>query len=134
MTEFTNLELEAYLDESLPNEVAGEIERVLRDDAAVGERLAALNAKRGAGVHSVGEIWRRHRISCPSRQQLGNLLLGVLPAEEADYIRFHLEDVGCRQCQANVADLNDQQADAAERIKTRRSKYFESSAGYLSRK
>ncbi|MEE2705984.1 MAG: hypothetical protein VX988_02980 [Planctomycetota bacterium] len=134
MTEFSNLELEAYLDESLPNEVAGEIERALHDDPALGERLAALNAKRGAGVHSVGEIWRRHRISCPSRQQLGNLLLGVLPAEEADYIRFHLEDVGCRQCQANVADLNDQQAEAADRIKTRRSKYFESSAGYLSRK
>jgi hypothetical protein len=133
MSQFTQLELEAYLDESLPTDVIAEIESALRADVQLGEQLAELNARRDAGVHSVGEIWRRHRITCPSRQQLGNFLLGVLPSEESDYINFHLGDVGCRQCQANAADLKAQQAEAAEQVETRRKKYFESSAGYLSR-
>ena len=99
------------------------------------KQLAAINGRRDAGVHSLGEIWRRHRLSCPSREQLGSYLLGVLPRDAADYMKFHLETIECRYCAASIADLKAQQsaaeADVAER---RRQKYFQSSAGYLRRK
>lgn len=126
-------DLESYLDEALPPEEMARIEQALRKDRQLVRQLAAINARRDAGVHSLGEIWRRHRLSCPSRQQLGNYLLGALADEAADYVTFHLELVGCRYCRANLTDLQKQQAEASEAVETRRRKYFQSSAGYLRR-
>lgn len=124
-------DLDAYLDEALPPEEMARIEQALRKDPALGQQLAAINARRDAGVHSLGEIWRRHRLSCPPREQLGSFLLQALPDELADYITFHLEVIGCRYCRANLTDLERQQAEAPEVVQTRRQKYFQSSAGYL---
>ena len=91
-------ELEAYLDEALPSEEMARIEHVLRRDPEYVEQLAAINARRNAGMHTLGEIWRRHRLGCPSREQLGSYLLGALPDEEAAHVAFHVEVVGCRFC------------------------------------
>jgi hypothetical protein len=133
-SEFTGAELEAYLDESLPIERMTEIEAALRDDVQLRERLSATNGRRDAGVHSIGEIWRRHRLSCPSREQLGSHLLGVLPADVADYVKFHLESIECRYCRANLEDLRAQQsAAAADKTHERRRRYFQSSVGHLHR-
>jgi hypothetical protein len=128
---FTTAELEAYLDEALPVEQMTAIERALRSNAEVVKLLSQINGRRDAGVHSLGEIWRRQRLTCPSRQQLGSHLLGVLSDEQSDYIRFHIDTVGCRLCAANLADLEAQQADATEHTTRRRRKYFQSSAGFL---
>ena len=131
-SEFTTSELEAFLDEGLPAERMAAIEDALRRNDELQQRLAALNGRRDAGVHSLGEIWRRHRLSCPSREQLGSYLLGVLPQGAAEYVKFHLDSIECRFCAASLADLKARQsaaeADVAER---RRQKYFHSSAGYL---
>ena len=124
-------ELESYLDEALPPEEMFRIEQALGKDRQLVKQLASINARRDAGVHSLGEIWRRHRLSCPSRDQLGSHLLGALPEDLSDYIDFHLEIVGCRYCRANLSDLESQQAEAHEAVQTRRRKYFQSSAGYL---
>ena len=124
-------DLEAYLDEALPPEEMARIEQVLRKDPGQLRQLTAINSRRDAGVHSLGEIWRRGRLSCPSREQLGSYLLGAMPEEPADYIRFHLEVVGCRRCRANLADLEARQAELPQTAQTRRKKYFTSSAGYL---
>lgn len=132
--DFTELELEAYLDEALaPGEMAA-VESELRANPTLGKRLAAINGRRDAGVHTIGEIWRRHRVSCPSREQLGSYLLDALDKQQMDYYRFHIEDVGCRFCNANLHDLCMQQEEKAEITATRRTKYFQSSAGYLRRK
>src|SRR5215212_4924966 len=102
---FSNSELEAYLDEALPTERMAVMEEDLRSSDELQKLLTAVNCRRDAGVHSLGEIWRRHRLSCPSRQQLCSYLLGVLPREEAEYIKFHLKTIGCRYCTASVNDL-----------------------------
>ncbi len=130
---FTRAELEAYLDEALPAELMARIEQALRNDRGLLRRLAAIHARRDAGVHSLGEIWRRHRLTCATREQLGSFLLGALPQDAADYLTFHLEVVGCRYCQANLADLRKQQAESSDLAHSRRRKYFQSSAGYLRR-
>ena len=127
-------DLESYLDEALPPEEMARIEKTLRKDRRLVERLAAINARRDDGVHSLGEIWRRYRVSCPSRRQLGSYLLGGLPEEVCEHVAFHLEVVGCRYCRANLTDLEKQQAEAPEEVRTRRHKYFQSSAGYLQRR
>ena len=133
MSPFRQADLESYLDEALPIEEMTRIEQALRKDRELARRLAELNAQRNAGVHSLGEIWRRHRLSCPSRQQLGSFLLDALPEDVARYVAFHLEVVGCRFCQANVADLESQQAESQEATQTRRRRYFQSSVGHLRR-
>jgi hypothetical protein len=132
---YTDADLDAFLDEGLPPARMAELEAALRDDETLQKQLAAAVGRRDAGVHSLGAIWRRHRLSCPSREQLGSHLLGVLDAGEDDYLRFHLEVVECRYCQASLQDLRDQHSAAEEEVMVkRRSRYFQSSAGYLSSK
>src|SRR5688572_32512175 len=130
----TQSDLQAYLDEALlPADMAA-IEADMRKKPELLQQLAAINARRDAGVHSVGEIWRRQRLSCPAREQLGSYLLGALDPAHAEYIDFHLQRIGCRYCQSNLDDLRRQQQETAEVIKTRRTKYFQSTAGHLRRK
>lgn len=131
---FTTSDLEAYLDEALPAEQMSNVEDALRRDNDLRQTISDLNGRRDAGVHSLGAIWRRHRLSCPTRDQLGSFLLDALSNELADYIRFHVEEVGCRYCQSNLTDLERLQKGASETVERRRQKYFQSSAGYLSGK
>jgi hypothetical protein len=130
---YTAAELEAYLDEALgPAEMAA-IEVALRNSPALLRELAEIHLRRDAGVHSLGEMWRRHRVSCPSREQLGSYLLGALPEADFKYVKFHLERVDCRYCRANLEDLENKRREAAESAATRRRRYFQSSAGLLRR-
>ena len=129
---FSDSKLEAFLDEALPVEQMSAIEEELRRSDTLQKRLLAINGRRDAGVQSLGEIWRRHRLSCPPREQLGSYLLGVLADGDADYVRFHLEAIECRYCAASIADLQAQQSTAdADQTQKRRHRYFQSSAGYL---
>ena len=128
---FTAADLQAYLDEALsPAEMAA-VEAELRSNTKLVRELAAINARRDAGVHTLGEIWRRQRISCPTREQMGSYLLQALPPEHAQYIDFHIEKIGCRFCRANLDDLKRQEEEANDVVVVRRKKYFQSSAGYL---
>lgn len=129
-SKFTDEELWGYLDESLSVEALSEIEAALRASAPLRTRLAELARARDQGSHSVGAIWRRRRVSCPTRSELGSFLLGTLSAQEADYLRFHIETVGCRYCAANLDDLKSASARPPAEV-ARRRRYFESSAGYL---
>jgi hypothetical protein len=128
---FSDTELEGYLDEALPAEEMTRIETAVRGDVSLVDRLTEIHARRDAGIHTLGGIWRRHRLTCPSREQLGSFLLGTLDRGAAEYVTFHVETIGCRICQANVEDLRNQQQEAADSAETRRRKYFQSSAGYL---
>ncbi|MEO1615173.1 MAG: hypothetical protein AAFV88_04945 [Planctomycetota bacterium] len=127
--EFSEAELAAFLDEALSAERSAELESCLREDSKLRERLIAVRGRETAGLHTLGAIWRRSRLSCPSRETLGEFLLETLSDDEDQYIRFHLETVGCRYCQANLADLKN--AVAKQDPKPRRRKYFQTSAGYL---
>ena len=129
--ELTDAELEAYFDEALPAEEMARLEEQLRLDAALRGRLAGLISLRDAGTHSLGAIWRRHRLSCPTREQFGGYLLGTLDDAAREYLEFHVTVAGCSLCSANLADLRRQQAESSDAVQTRRRKYFQSSAGYL---
>src|SRR6476646_3221103 len=114
--EFSNSELEAFLDEALPTERMAAIEEALRNSDELQKRLTTVNGRRDAGVHSLGEIWRRHRLSCPTRQQLGSYLLGVLEERHQQFVSFHVETAGCRLCQANLEDLRSQESEQTSAV------------------
>ena len=96
------------------------IEAALRNDPQLTAQLVEIIRQRDAGQHSLGDIWRRHRLSCPTREQLGSYVLGILSDEESAFIKFHVETTGCRFCRANLDDLKNQQAAAADRAACRR--------------
>lgn len=99
----------AYLADQLPADEMARVERGLRESASLRARLEDVrNDREDFQLHSLGAIWRRSRLTCPTRQQLGSLLLDALDPELADYYRFHLEVVACPYCQANLADLESQ--------------------------
>lgn len=128
---FSDQQLQAYLDELLPAEMMASVEIELRSSENLRERLVALVGMREAGVHGLGEIWRRNRLTCPSRQQLGSFVLGAMDDNLQKYIQFHLDTVGCRVCLANLDDLKAQQSDQKIDTQLRRRRYYQSSAGYL---
>ena len=128
----TNEELLAFLEEQLPAERMAEIEQALRDDEELRQRLASTLRPHDPGAHSVGAIWRRRRLSCPSRSELGSFLLGAADPTRGEYIEFHLRVIGCRYCAANLSDLEQTAGDQVEDVNRRRQKFFQSSAGYLS--
>ncbi|MBL8828482.1 MAG: hypothetical protein JNM18_15980 [Planctomycetaceae bacterium] len=130
----TDAQLLGYLDELLPIAELTQIESQLRGSPELRERLARLSAQRDSGVHAVGDIWRRERLTCLTRAQLGSYLLGAMTDEEIEYAEFHLRDVGCRYCQANLADLRSQQSDTTGQVTKRRAKFFQTSVGRVGRK
>jgi hypothetical protein len=92
-----------------------------------------VRGRESAGLHTIGAIWRRSRLSCPNRSELGRYVLGTLDHEAAEYICFHVELIGCRYCQANLADLEStSRPDSVPQ--QRRQRYFQTSAGYLAKR
>lgn len=130
MSQFTDAELAAFLDEALPASRSSDLEHRLRTDSQLRRRLIEIRGRDTAGLHSIGGIWRRSRLSCPARSELGQYVLGTLETEREDYLRFHVDEIGCRYCRANLEDLQAASA-AEEQPRTRRRRYFETSAGYL---
>lgn len=131
--DFTDIELLAFLDEGLSVERMAAIENALRQSDELRTRTSALRQQRDSAGHSVGEIWRRERLSCPTRHQLGSYLLDALPAELTQYVQFHLQTIGCRYCAANLDDLRQSAQQTSAETTQRRQKFFQSSAGHIRR-
>lgn len=127
--------LRAYLADTLPAEDQARVEKALRDSASLRARLEDVRSDRAdAGLHTLGAIWRRGRLTCPSRQQLGTYLLEALEPEHASYITFHLDVVECPFCQANLADLKSQTDAAIGASQSRHRRILQSSQHLLNEK
>ena len=129
-SEFTDIELLAFLDEQLGPERSAAIESAVRQLPDLHQRLIRLRGQNVAGLHTIGAIWRRERLSCPDRETLRLFLLQELSAEVSEYIRFHLHEIGCRVCMANYDDLN-QALHIENEAVSRRRRMFQTSAGHL---
>ena len=125
--DFTEAELEAYIEESLDPNRAAQLEQAIREDEAILQRLSYLNSRRDAGIHTLGEIWRRNQVGVPSDQLIGKFIMGLTDADETNYIKFRLEILKCPFTIACWKDLSEKQLLEAEgQIETRRKKYFDS--------
>jgi hypothetical protein len=131
MANITRELLDAYLDDALNDTETAKVESALRESEPLRRLLRTLIQERDRGEHSIGAIWRRQRLTCPGRDQLGSYLLEALDGEEREYVDFHLHTIGCSFCLANLTDLQARQKEPAPKANERRRRYFESSAGYL---
>ncbi len=126
-------DLRAYMAETLPAEGMARVEKALRDSASLRADLESLRTSGGeVGLHSLGAIWRRNRLTCPPRQQWGSYLLEALDPAHAEYLTFHLDIIECPFCRANVADLRDRADLDAPAPTPRQVRYFHSSRHLLS--
>lgn len=131
MPDITREQLHAYLDDALSDPETAQVEQALRDSESLRKLLQQALLERDRGEHSLGAVWRRERLTCPTRDQLGSYLLQVLEPDLLDYIHFHLNTIGCVFCQANLQDLMAQQQESPGEARQRWKRFFKSSAGYL---
>lgn len=125
--------LKQFLAETLPATEMARVEKALRDSAELRERLEHLRQDRtDPALHSLGAFWRRSRLTCVAREQLGSYLLDVLEPGLSEYIKFHLEIVECPFCRANLSDLKAKSEPATTFASERRHRIFHSSRGLLS--
>jgi len=124
--------LRAYLADALPAGDLARVEKALRDSSELRERLESVRSGReDAGLHTLGAIWRRNRLTCPSRQQLGSLLLDALDPDLAEYLKFHIEVVACPFCEANLADLKVKAESTTPAARSRHARILSSSRHLL---
>jgi len=105
----TNELLDAYIDDHLDPTLTAQLEKLIRENPEIHERLSKIQQERDMGEHSPGATWRRERLSCPNREELSSYLLQALDADRLDYIQFHLNQVKCPTCLANIEDLKGNQ-------------------------
>lgn len=131
MADITRAVVRDYLNDALPAATAAAVEKAIRDQPALQELVQQVRQESDPGEHTIGAIWRRERLSCPTREQLAGHLQDILDADLAEYVGFHLREIGCPFCQANLDDLARLQNEAAETRTTRRKRIVDSSAGLL---
>ena len=131
-TVIDEIALRDYLADALPPEAQARVEKALRESAELRARLEDVRQNRGvAGLHTLGAIWRRARLTCPTRQQLGSALLDALDPALAVYISFHLDVIECPFCQANLADLKAKTVQPSTVTQHRRNRILKSSQHLL---
>lgn len=131
MPAITRQTLRDYLNDALPDAETAAVEKALRDKPEIVALFHEVRQEADASGHTLGGVWRRERISCPTRDQLGAYLLEALDPDQLDYVKFHLTSVGCAFCQANLDDLEKLNAEPAEPAKKRRRRIMDSTAGAL---
>ncbi len=85
----------------------------LRELAIAGDASGSLLEAIAAGAQSgeasldmsIETAWREARVSCPARHWLARSLVGSLESGPAEYLRFHVEEMRCPWCAANLEDL-----------------------------
>ena len=127
----TRATIEGYLHDALPPERAAAVEQAIRDKPALLALVAQVRQETDHGEHSIGAVWWRERLSCPTREQLAMYLEEILDGDLAAYVTGHIKLVGCHVCQATLDDLRHLRAEAAAPRSARRKRIVDSSAGVL---
>jgi len=91
--------------------------------ASVAQRLRNVDLSAleepGCADSLLTEIWEEQRLSCPKRSTVGGYLLNTLDKPWHDYVDFHINQLGCRFCRANLEDLQSQTAQAPRVLRDR---------------
>lgn len=98
-------------------------------EKGVDEQDVAMRSELFAHAALLTQAWEDLRPSCPKRSTIGAFLLDTLDDDWREYVAFHLHELGCRFCRANLNDL-ERQANDAESTRLR-DRIMQSSVGFL---
>ena len=108
------------------------LKRIAQDAADDGStHSGATDGSAFADPAMLTRVWEEHRPSCPKRSTIGAFLLGTLDRPWHDYVGFHLNQLGCRFCQANLVDLKLQDAEPDRETDRLRDRIMQSTVGFL---
>ena len=86
---------------------------------------------------TLASVWRAFRVSCPHPDVLRAARLGGLPADAAEFVRFHLEESACPFCSAVAEELDSLDDEAsrtrAEEVDSARDRVLRSTMTFLRR-
>ena len=89
----------------------------------VGQRLKGVDLSAiedpGCADSLLTEIWDEQRLSCPKRSTVGGYMLGTLEKGWHAYVDFHINQLGCRFCKANLEDLREEKQEAPRQLRDR---------------
>jgi RNA polymerase sigma factor (sigma-70 family) len=72
---------------------------------------AAVDSGEGLAI-DVGDAWTAGRVSCPARHWYARLVSGSLPEGPRAFLRFHVDEMRCAWCRANLDDLESRDSEA----------------------
>lgn len=87
--------------------------------AAGGEEVPVEQWASDAPASLLTDVWEQRRLTCPKRSTIGRYLLGTLEGAWKQYVEFHVAQLGCHFCQANVEDLRRQSETAPTQLHDR---------------
>ena len=112
MTQITDDDtLRLYLDEALDPQAMATIEKRLRQEPLLLQRLDEIRQSLfDHATHSLGMAWIEGRLTCPARSEWTKHFNGLSETPRSAYLKFHLEVILCPFCLANVTDLRQRQS------------------------
>ena len=113
-------EIRGHVTGAAPSPLAGVTDEPALDDEDALEDATSL----------LTDVWERQRPTCPKRSTVGRYLLGTLESPWKEHLDFHLGQLGCRFCQANLDDLKRENKDEPTELRQR---IFQSTIGFLSK-
>jgi RNA polymerase sigma factor (sigma-70 family) len=82
-----------------------------------------------AATSLLTEVWEQRRPTCPKRSTVGRFLLGTLDGPWQKYVDFHINQLGCQFCRANLEDLRKQTEQ--EPSKAFQARIYQSTIGFF---
>jgi hypothetical protein len=89
------------------------------------DRLAGI-ADSGASL--LTDVWEEYRPACPKRSTIGRFMLGTLDEPWQEYVEFHLNQLKCEFCKANLTDLQKQESEQPKKLHDR---VYQSTIGFF---
>lgn len=99
--------IHAYIDGALsPEETEAFALKAQRDSELRGQ-IRTVQSEFDYHNHTVGSLWRRNQLTCPSDQDIVDYQRGelaIINPEIADYVQFHLKSIRCIYCISSAAE------------------------------
>jgi hypothetical protein len=129
---FSDARLLAYVEERLSIADTIRLEKSLDADEQLKTDLCRVSGQHVTGELTLAAIWRDFQVGCLNHEQLAAYVRHQLGGGLADYVRFHIDEVGCRVCEARLDELTRLTNNSAnEQATPLASKCFNSSVGLI---
>jgi RNA polymerase sigma factor (sigma-70 family) len=99
-----------------------------RGSGEAGELRDRLVGIADSGASLLTDVWEEYRPACPKRSTIGRFMLGTLDELWQEYVDFHLNQLKCEFCRANLADLQKQESEQPKKLHDR---VYQSTIGFF---
>ena len=99
--------IHAYIDGALSPEEADAFTSMAYGDSELRGKIRTVQAEFDYHNHTVGSLWRRNQLTCPSDQEIVDYQRGelaIIYPKIADHLQFHLTSIRCIYCISTAAE------------------------------